>query len=60
MPEIAVNGVSLFYTEVGRGRPCLLMHGGLGLDHTHLHPWLDPLGGKRGILIPAVGARVLR
>jgi proline iminopeptidase len=19
-------------------------HGGLGLDHTHLHPWLDPLG----------------
>ncbi|MFC1923348.1 alpha/beta fold hydrolase [Chloroflexota bacterium] len=19
------------------------MHGGLGLDHTYLHPWLDPL-----------------
>jgi proline iminopeptidase len=20
------------------------MHGGLGFDHTCLHPWLDPLG----------------
>jgi hypothetical protein len=38
-----VNRVRLFYKEVGHGRPCLLMHGGLGLDHTHLHPWLDPL-----------------
>ena len=24
--------------------PCLSMHGGLGFDHTCLHPWLDPLG----------------
>ena len=30
--------------EVGEGLPCLLMHGGLGFDHTCLHPWLDPLG----------------
>ena len=44
MPYCDVNGVRLFYKEVGQGLPCLLMHGGLGVDHTHLHPWLDPLG----------------
>lgn len=44
MPYANVNGVRLFCREVGQGRPCLLMHGGLGLDHAHLHPWLDPLG----------------
>src|ERR671927_1770888 len=40
-----LNGTKLFYAEVGQGRvPCLVMHGGLGFDHTCLHPWLDPLG----------------
>jgi proline iminopeptidase len=40
-----LNGTDLFYAETGQGRvPCLLMHGGLGFDHTCLHPWLDPLG----------------
>jgi proline iminopeptidase len=39
-----VNGIDLFYVSVGTGLPCLVMHGGLGLDHTTLHPWLDPLG----------------
>jgi proline iminopeptidase len=38
-----VNDTDLFYLEVGAGVPCLVMHGGLGLDHTYLHPWLDPL-----------------
>ena len=40
-----LNGTDLFYVEVGEGLPCLVMHGGLGFDHTCLHPWLDPLGG---------------
>jgi proline iminopeptidase len=40
-----LNGTDLFYVEVGEGVPCLVMHGGLGGDHTCLHPWLDPLGG---------------
>ena len=40
-----LNGTDIFYVEAGRGRvPCLVMHGGLGFDHTCLHPWLDPLG----------------
>jgi proline iminopeptidase len=39
-----LNDTELFYVEVGKGVPCLVMHGGLGFDHTSLHPWLDPLG----------------
>lgn len=44
MPVAHLNGTELFYVEVGQGPPCLVMHGGLGFDHTMLHPWLDPLG----------------
>jgi proline iminopeptidase len=44
MPIAHLNGTELFYLEVGEGVPCLVMHGGLGFDHTGLHPWLDPLG----------------
>lgn len=39
-----VNGTELFYSEVGHGLPCLVMHGGLGVDHTQFREWLDPLG----------------
>lgn len=38
-----VNGTDLYYEIVGEGRPILVMHGGLGLDHTYFRPWLDPL-----------------
>jgi proline iminopeptidase len=44
MPITYLNGTELFYVEAGEGLPCLVMHGGLGGDHTALHPWLDPLG----------------
>ena len=45
MPIVQLNGTDLFYLPpVGQGTPCLVMHGGLGFDHTYLHPWLDPLG----------------
>lgn len=44
MPEARVHGTTLFYTVVGSGIPCLVMHGGLGLDHHYLTPGLDPLG----------------
>jgi hypothetical protein len=34
-----LNGTELFYLEAGQGRvPCLVMHGGLGGDHTCLPP----------------------
>ncbi len=38
-----VNGTELFYESHGSGRPLLMMHGGLGLDHTTLRPWHDAL-----------------
>lgn len=45
-----VEGVDLFYDEVGAGLPCLVMHGGLGVDHTYLRPWLDALGDVLGLV----------
>jgi proline iminopeptidase len=50
MPVAHVNGTELFYVEVGEGVPCLVMHGGLGFDHTSLHPWLDPLGEEMHLI----------
>jgi hypothetical protein len=44
MPVLHTNGPALFYLKVGEVLPCLVMHGGLGFDHTGMHPWLDPLG----------------
>jgi proline iminopeptidase len=38
-----LNGTKLYYERIGKGRPLLVMHGGLGLDHTYFRPWLDPL-----------------
>lgn len=43
MPIADLNGTHLYYREVGHGLPCLVMHGGLGFDHTHLRPWVDQL-----------------
>ncbi len=39
------DGVSINIVEVGSGHPLILLHGGPGLDHHELHPWLDPLSG---------------
>jgi proline iminopeptidase len=38
-----VNGARLYYQIQGQGLPMLMMHGGLGLDHTYFLPWFDPL-----------------
>lgn len=40
------NVAELFCHTLGKGRPMLLMHGGLGLDHTCFRPWLDPIAGE--------------
>jgi proline-specific peptidase len=32
------------------GLPLIVLHGGPGLDHTHLRPWLDPLGDEFRVL----------
>ncbi len=37
----------MFVEPVGdEGLPLIVLHGGPGLDHTHLRPWLDPLGDE--------------
>lgn len=42
----SINGTKLFYTTEGSGFPLLVMHGGLGFDHTYFRPWLDGLGDR--------------
>lgn len=44
MPKVKINDTELYYIEHGSGTPFLVMHGGLGVDHTYLRPALDPLG----------------
>jgi proline iminopeptidase len=39
-----VDGTFLYYRTVGSGPPCLVMHGGLGIDHNAYSPGLDGLG----------------
>src|SRR5437016_7055319 len=36
-------GVRLFYRSMGRGEPVLFLHGGPGLPHGYLLPWMEPL-----------------
>jgi len=46
MPTVEVNGTTLFHEVVGpTGPPCLVLHGGLGLDHTAYRA-LDPLTAR--------------
>lgn len=48
--QASVNGTSLFYESVGQGRPLMLMHGGLGFDHSYFRPWIDPLSDSAQIV----------
>jgi pimeloyl-ACP methyl ester carboxylesterase len=43
--DAILDGVRIFYQPVGSDQnyPLIVMHGGPGLDHTEMHPWLDPL-----------------
>jgi proline iminopeptidase len=50
MPIPKLRGTEIFYTLHGDGPPVVVMHGGLGLDHTYFRPWLDPLGKKRTLV----------
>lgn len=38
-----VNGTEIFYKIKGEGKSLMMMHGGLGEDHTVFSPWLEPL-----------------
>lgn len=43
MARRAVNGTELFVESVGDGPALIMMHGGLGLDHTYFRPAFDQL-----------------
>lgn len=41
----------MFVEPLGdRGLPLIVLHGGPGVDHTHLRPWLDPLADEFRLL----------
>jgi proline-specific peptidase len=43
--EVTIDGARIFYHPVGSegNYPLVVLHGGPGLDHTLMHPWLDDL-----------------
>lgn len=42
--QVMLGCVPLFYKRYGRGTPVMVMHGGPGIDHSYLRPYLDALG----------------
>jgi len=45
-----VNGTRLYYNVEGEGTPLMLMHGGLGLDHTWFKPWFSDLADMAQVI----------
>jgi len=41
---LTVDDAEIWYQAIGTGRPIIAIHGGPGLDHSYLLPWLEPLG----------------
>lgn len=48
--EAQINGATLSYTVVGEGPAVMVMHGGLGLDHTYLRPYFDQLSDTHTVI----------
>lgn len=46
--ETVIDGTRIYYHSVGaeENYPLIVLHGGPGLDHTEMHPWLDPLSDR--------------
>jgi proline iminopeptidase len=50
VPVAEVNGTTLFYAELGAGPVVLMMHGGLGFDHTCFRPGFDRLASGHRVV----------
>jgi len=50
MTKRPINGTELFVETVGSGPPLLMLHGGLGLDHTSFRPYFDQLGDQATVV----------
>jgi proline iminopeptidase len=48
--SIRLGTAQLHVEECGSGPVLLVMHGGLGLDHTYLRPYLDSLGSAARVV----------
>lgn len=46
-----VNGVNLFYRTMGSGPPLMLMHGGLGCDHSYFLPWFEQMADQWTLIL---------
>ena len=40
---VEINGADLHVETLGEGPAIMVLHGGLGLDHTYLRPYFDQL-----------------
>ena len=50
MPTAMINGSEMYMETIGEGQPLLMMHGGLGLDHTYFRPFFDQLADKAKVI----------
>lgn len=50
MPFLDVDGAQLYWDARGSQSPPILMMHGLGLDHTCLRPWHDPLAASARVV----------
>ena len=41
---------NIYYFTVGQGEPLVVLHGGPGLDHTYLAPYLEPLSKSHHLI----------
>jgi proline iminopeptidase len=45
-----INGVELYYEELGEGPAVLVLHGGPGMDHTYFRPAFDRLAERHRVV----------
>jgi len=48
--SVEIDETALYCVTLGAGVPLVVMHGGMGFDHTYFRPWLDPLSEKAELI----------